>query len=156
MMTLSTIKENQDQIKKETESFFKIMTFEVNEIEIIGKDNVLIVSVNINNPKIIIGERGKTLFEIQHLLRILIRKKINSDLFIELDINNYKNKKREMLSDVAKEIADEVVFYKKEKILPLMNPYERRIIHIALKDRKEVKTESIGEGLERRIIIKPS
>jgi len=155
-MTLSIIKEEREQIKKETELFFEAMTFGLNEIEIKGEESSLMISVTINNPKIVIGERGKTLSEIQHLLRILIKKRINQVLFIELDINNYKGKKKEMLNDVAKDIADEVIFYKKEKILPQMNPYERRIIHLALKDRKEVKTESIGEGLERRIVIKPS
>ena len=59
------------------------------------------------------------------------------------------------MNEIAKDIADEVSFYKKEKVLPPMNPYERRIIHIALKDRAGIETESIGEGLDRKVVIKP-
>ncbi len=103
----------------------------------------------------LIGERGQTLIEIQHLLRILLRKKIDNKFLIELDVNDYKRKKEEALKEVARDIADEVSFYKKEKILPPMSSYERRIIHLSLKNREDVETESINEGRERRIVVKP-
>jgi len=56
---------------------------------------------------------------------------------------------------LAKEIADEVALTKKEKILPPMPAYERRIIHLELAQRPDVTTQSIGQEPERRVVIKP-
>ncbi len=154
-MTIQTSNEYVFRIKIETEEFFEMMTFQTEDIEVVNKEDIFVISVKIDNPKTLIGERGQTLLEIQYLLRLLIRKKVQNDIFIELDINDYKKKKKEVLNEIAKEVADEVYFYKKEKILPPMNPYERRIIHIALKDREGIKTESVGEGPNRKVIIRP-
>ncbi|RLC39293.1 MAG: hypothetical protein DRH33_03225, partial [Candidatus Nealsonbacteria bacterium] len=72
-----------------------------------------------------------------------------------LDINQYKKNKIEYLNDLAKSTADEVALSKKEKILPPMPSYERRIIHLTLAEREDVQTESQGEEPERRVVIKP-
>ena len=141
-------------IKKEVEDFLNKATFDA-DVEIISKDEVFLINIKAQDAKMLIGERGQTLIEIQHLLRILLRKKIDNKFLIELDVNDYKRKKEEALKEVARDIADEVSFYKKEKILPPMSSYERRIIHLSLKNREDVETESINEGRERRIVVKP-
>ncbi len=148
------IKKISEEVKKETEIFFNTATFDV-EVEVIPKQEVFLINIKTKEPKVLIGERGQTLIEIQHLLRILLRKKLDDSFLIELDVNDYKKRKEEALRDVARDVADEVIFYKKEKILPPMSSYERRIIHLALQDRDDVKTESINEGTERRIVVKP-
>ncbi len=146
--------ELREEIKKETKKFFDLATFE-SEVAVVFKEDVFFINVKIGDPKIIIGERGQTLIEVQHLLRILLRKKLDNDFLVELDINDYKKKKEEALREVARDIADEVIFYKKEKILPPMSSYERRIIHLALKDREDIFTESIDDDGERRVVVKP-
>ncbi len=148
------IKKISEEIKKETEKFFNTAKFDV-DIKVVPKEEVFLINIETKEPKVLIGERGQTLIEIQHLLRILLRKKIENEFLIELDINDYKKRKEEALREIARDIADEVVFYKKEKILPPMSSYERRIVHISLKDRDDIKTESINEGKERRIVVKP-
>ena len=150
------ITEYPSRIKKEAEDLFKMMTFYPNEIDVVTLDEVYLVKVDIDNPKTLIGERGQTLLEIQHILRLIIKKKVQNEIFIELDINDYKKKKKEVLDEIAKDIGNEVVFYKKEKILPPMNPYERRIIHLALKGMEGVETESIGDGPNRKVVIRPA
>ena len=149
------ISEHPSRIKKEAEDLFKMMTFSPNKIDVVSLDDVYLIKVDMDNPKTLIGERGQTLLEIQHILRLIIKKKIQKEIFIELDINDYKKKKKEILNEIAKDIGNEVAFYKKEKILPPMNPYERRIIHLALKEMKGVETESIGEGPNRKVVIRP-
>ncbi len=148
------IKKISEEIKKETEVFFNTATFDVN-VEVVPKEEVFLINIKTKEPKVLIGERGQTLIEIQHLLRILLRKKIENEFLIELDVNDYKKRKEEALREVARDVADEVVFYKKEKILPPMSSYERRIIHISLKDRNDIETESTSEGKERRVVVKP-
>ena len=74
--------------------------------------------------------------------------------YIDLDINNYKKKKMEYLKELAKSVADEVAITKKEKELPPMSAYERRIIHLELAARGDVTTESIGQEPERKVVIR--
>lgn len=147
--------EYQEKIREEVNGFFDTATFKADDIDISFRENVFMVCLKMNDPKILIGEKGQTLSEIQHLLRLLLRKKMGDDIFIEIDINDYKEKKKRALQDMVKDVADEVVFYKKEKVLPRMNPYERRIVHMALKERNDVQTESIGEGFSRKVVVKP-
>jgi spoIIIJ-associated protein len=106
-------------------------------------------------PQVLIGERGQTLLDLQHLLSAMLRKKIESKFFLDLDINDYKKKKMEYLKELARSTADEVALTKKEKALPAMPAYERRIIHMELAGRGNVTTESIGEDPDRRLVIKP-
>jgi len=120
-----------------------------------GKDFFISLEIKSEEPKILIGQNGQTLFEIQHLLRNIVRKRIRKDIFLDIDINNYKKKKKEYLKEIALSSADEVFLTKKEKVLPPMSAYERKILHLTLSQRNDVKTESIGEGDERRVVIKP-
>ena len=86
---------------------------------------------------------------------MILNKKIQQAFYLNLDINDYKKKKIEYLESLAKTFADEVVASKEEKELPPMPPYERRIIHAQLSERKDIATESRGEGMDRHIVIKP-
>ncbi len=142
------------EIEKEVKLFFQMSTFSV-EVEVFSSGEVFLVEIKTEEPKMLIGERGQTLVEIQHLLRVLLRKKFQEKIMVEVDINGYKKKKEDALKDVARDIADEVVFYKKEKILPPMSSYERRIIHLALKDRRDVETESVNGESGRMVVVKP-
>ena len=107
-------------------------------------------------PQILIGERGQTLAEIQHLLKAILRRKIAEQFYINVDINDYKKKKTEYLKEMARSVADEVALSKKERIMGPMPAYERRIIHLELAEREDIVSESIGQEPERRIVIKPA
>jgi hypothetical protein len=72
-----------------------------------------------------------------------------------VDINNYRKEREELIIKLAKAAARKVITEKKEVALPPMNAYERRIIHSELAVHPDIKTESQGEGKERRVIIKP-
>jgi len=148
--------EHLNQIEEEVEKFFNSTGFIIENIKIVLKDDIYQICLQLNEPKMLIGEKGQTLMEIQHLIRLIIRKNIGSGCLVELDINDYKDRKKEALEEIAKDIADEVVSQKKEKILPPMNSYERRVIHVALQNRSDVKTESSGEGDQRRVVVKPN
>ena len=147
--------ESLEKIKKITEEFFKKATFEV-EIEILPqKDQTIPINIKSEEPQILIGEGGKTLLEIQHLLKAISKRKIEGNFYIDLDINNYKKKKIEYLKELARSVADEVALTKKEKKLAPMPAYERRIIHLELAGRPDVTTESTGQEPERSIVVRP-
>ena len=147
--------QNLEIIKEITKEFFKKTTFEV-EIEFLSpQEFTLPINLKADDPQILIGEGGQTLVEIQHLLKIISKRKIQEPFFIDLDINGYKKKKIEYLKELVKSAVDEVVLTKKEKSLAPMPAYERRIIHLELADRQDVTTESIGQEPERRVIVRP-
>jgi spoIIIJ-associated protein len=150
-------KKLEDKIKKFVEEFFKKTSFEVLVVVEKIEDTTLPISIQLEEPQVLIGENGKTLFSIQHLLSKALRKKFKEeqDFYVDLDIDNYKKKKLDYLKDLARNSADDVALYKKEKELRPMSAYERRIIHMELKERSDVQTESVGQGLDRRIIVKP-
>ncbi len=112
------------------------------------------VALQVEDPKMIIGEQGQTLFEIQHILKLMLRKKIEEPFYLSLDANEYKKNKEEYLRDLAQTTADEVALFKKPKELPPMSSSERRIIHVVLSQRTDVVSESLGEGADRHIVIR--
>ena len=146
---------NLKTIKQITNEFFKKTSFNV-KIEFLSqKDLIISINLKTDEPKILIGERGQTLGEIQRLLKVILRRQIDQEFYIDLDINGYKKKKVEYLKELARSIADDVVLLKEEKTLPSMPAYERRIIHVELSDRRDISTDSIGREPERKIIVRP-
>ena len=138
-------KKNLKTIKKTTEEFLEKMTFEAN-VEVLPLDDKTIpIRLTLEEPQILIGEKGQTLGEIQHLLKAILRSQINEEFYIDLDINDYKKKKNEYLRELAISIADQVALLRREKALDPMPSYERRIIHLELAERKDIITESIGQ-----------
>jgi len=142
-------------IKKTVEEFFQKTTFEVGIEFLPQKDLTLPINLKTEDPQILIGEQGQTLAEIQHLLKVILKRKIKENFYIDLDINNYKKKKIEYLKELARDLANEVALTKRERQLPAMPAYERRVIHLELAGRSDVTTESLGQEPERKIIIRP-
>ena len=147
--------DNLNNIKKIVNEFFEKTSFEV-KTEILNlQDKTIPIKIKTEEPRVLIGQNGQTLADIQHLLKAILSHQITEQFYLDLDINDYKKKKIEYLKQTAKELADDVSLTKKEKMLDPMPSFERRIIHLELADRKDVKTESIGQGIERRIVIRP-
>jgi spoIIIJ-associated protein len=142
------------KIEKEAKEFFSRLGIDF-ELKISKVDNTFKIDLQTKEFQDLIGEKGKTLNEIQHLLSAILKKKIREEFFIDLDIGGYKERKIKYLKELAKSVADEVALTKKEKILEPMPAYERRIIHLELASRSDVTTESIGKEPKRRVVIKP-
>ena len=147
-----------ENIKDIIKEFFLKAGFIV-EVEgsCISRDNedVLEMEVKTSEAQNLIGKQGLVLADIQLLLRKVIKKKTDKEFYLSLDIDGYKKNKESYLRNVAESVADEVSRTKREKELPYTSSFDRRVVHMELADRKDVVTESIGEGEERRIVIKP-
>jgi len=103
----------------------------------------------------LIGFHGKMLESLQNVLGLFMNKALeNKEVRVLLDINNYRDKRTEYLTRYAQRAAEEVRMNKEPMELPPMKPFERRIIHMVLKNDPELITESLGEGEERRVVIK--
>lgn len=109
----------------------------------------------ISPSRMLIGERGNNLSSVEYLLKKIIRKKYGEDQKFTLDINDYRMKGLEDLKQDVKAAAKEVRLYKKEVPLRPMSSFERRIVHLLLAEYPDITTESIGQGTDRRVVIKP-
>lgn len=115
------------------------------------------LTVNIHgmneNLGLLIGRRGETLAALQLLVNLIVSHRTKHRLRIIVDAENYRQRREENLRSLALRVAQQVRNYRRSIALEAMPPYERRIVHIALSDSKDISTESIGEGEERRVVI---
>ena len=120
------------------------------------KQNEGRISVNMegNDMGLLIGYRGETLEALQTLVGVVANKGAEDYIRIDLDAENYREKRKETLKNLASKKAYEAVKYNKNITLEPMNAYERRIIHMALQENDKVTTYSIGEEPYRKIVIK--
>ncbi len=102
---------------------------------------------------ILIGKRGQTLDSLQYLVSLVVNKESEDYLRVKLDTENYRERRKETLETLAKNIAYKVKRTRRSVSLEPMNPYERRIIHSALQNDKYVFTRSEGEEPFRHVVI---
>ena len=90
---------------------------------------------------------------LDYLIKLLCQK--NNLPYFFIDVNNYRREREELIMELARATARKSAAEKKEIAMPPMNAYERRLVHLELAQRPDIKTESVGEGRNRYIIIKP-
>lgn len=119
-------------------------------------DDSLLVTIKGKDLGLLIGKRGNTLNALQYLSNVIFHRQF---LFykkrILLDVENYRQKRKKTLEQLAKNLAVKALRTKKEVSLEPMTPQERRIIHLALKNNRDVVTFSHGEEPYRKVIISP-
>lgn len=107
----------------------------------------------------LIGENGKHLLALNHLVKKIAENKFKGagleKITFFLDVNDFQMKKIEELRNTARVSAQRAIFFKKEVEMDPMSSYDRRIVHSSLSGHLDIKTESVGEGLDRRVVIKP-
>lgn len=101
----------------------------------------------------LIGHRGEAIAAIQHLLRVMLHH-ADQDAAIVVDVDGYRERQHEQLRETARQKAQEVRETGQSAVLAPMTSYERRLVHVELKDADGVLTESLGEGGQRRVVIK--
>jgi len=112
------------------------------QVELIGK-----------NLGILIGKRGQTLDSIQYLLNLVVNRGDLPYVSVTVDTENYREKRKEALENLARNLAKKAKSQRRSVILEPMNPYERRIIHAALQNERQISTYSQGEEPYRNVVI---
>ena len=105
------------------------------------------------NLGLLIGRRGETLAALQLLVSLIVGHRTKHRMRIIIDAENYRERREENLRSLAQRVAQQVRNYRRSIALEAMPPNERRIVHIALAESKDISTESIGEGDARRVVI---
>ena len=133
---------------------FRTMNMEV-EIDVVydADEKTMDIDLKGDDMGILIGKRGQTLDSLQYLTSLVVNKYTEDYIRVKLDIENYRERRKETLETLARNIA-----YKEKRIrrpvsLEPMNPYERRIIHSALQNDRYVVTRSEGEEPFRHVVV---
>jgi spoIIIJ-associated protein len=133
---------------------FKAMNMEVDvDVKYNESDKSLDIDLNGDEMGILIGKRGQTLDSLQYLVSLVVNKDSADYIRVKVDIENYRERRKETLENLAKNIAYKVKRTKRPVSLEPMNPYERRIIHSALQNDKYVTTHSEGDEPFRRVVV---
>ena len=151
-------------VKKQPEEYIK--EFLQNILRIIGlqgdislennEEGVFLLKINGKDMGLLIGKRGNTLNALQYLANIVFHRQFaNSNERVLVDVENYRLRRKKTLEQLAKNLALKALRTKREVTLEPMTPQERRIIHLALKNNRDVITSSYGEEPYRKIVISP-
>ncbi len=140
--------------KKFLTKVFKAMNIEAT-IEVVFDEVEETVLVNLigEDMGVLIGKRGQTLDSLQYLTSLVVNKYSEGYLKVKLDTENYRERRKETLENLAKNIASKVKRTHKAVTLEPMNPYERRIIHSALQNDRYVETHSEGDEPYRKVVV---
>ena len=143
-------------IKETITELLKLMNFNGDVfIDDFDEDNI-IANIQTDQAGFLIGQSGASLDALQCIARTLVNKKTNESVKFILDINDYRRNKIDLLKDLAKDIAEQVLSKRVAVTLQPMPAYERRIIHLTLINDSQINTESVGYDPERRIIVRPA
>lgn len=123
-------------------------------LQTVYRDEIAKILIETNKNSLIIGQNGSTLQSLNELVKLAVNSKFKKKFRILLDISDYKDKKYRRSIATAKKIAKEVLKTHVDVKLDPMTPDERKKVHTALASFKNIKTESIGDGKDRAIVIK--
>ena len=153
IVDVADLENAKNNIKSFIDNFLKSVSNKEFEYSVEIKDQVVEVNITGEDSGFLIGYRGETLNSLQILLSSIANKNNNSKVKVILDIENYRNKRKETLENLAVKVSKTVSRTGKSITLEPMGAYERKIIHSKLQDSKFVTTHSIGEEPNRRVVI---
>ena len=144
----------EDSTREFLSSVFQAMDLEVEIIiKVSEEDKMIDVELKGEDMGILIGKRGQTLDSLQYLTNLAINKVSEEYYRVKVDTEDYRNRRKETLENLAKNIAHKVKRTKRSVALEAMNPFERRIIHSALQNDRFVTTHSEGEEPYRHVVV---
>ena len=125
----------------------------VSEVKYNEDENTMDIELSGDEMGVLIGKRGQTLDSLQYLVSLVVNKDTENYIRVKVDTENYRQRRRETLENLAKNISFKVKRTKRAVSLEPMNPYERRIIHSALQNDRYVTTHSEGNEPYRHVVV---
>lgn len=133
--------------------YFNVGEVTIDEYE--GDEGELILDITGDDLAVLIGRHGKTLDALQFLVSAVTVRKMGFRYPVVVDVEGYKSRQRQKLESIARSAANRAAGQNRSIKLRPMTPYERRIVHITLRDDDRVETASEGEGSARHVVIIP-
>jgi len=125
----------------------------VSDVKYDEEEKTMNIELSGDEMGVLIGKRGQTLDSLQYLVSLVINKDSEDYIRVKVDTENYRQRRKDTLENLAKNIAFKVKRTKRAVSLEPMNPYERRIIHSALQNDKYVTTHSEGNEPFRHVVV---
>jgi len=141
-----------EQVDTFLTGLFERMDVEVS-LDIKEENDSINVVLTGKEPGALIGRRGETLDAIQHLTNYVVNRSVSGRVRINLDAENYRQRRNEALESLASKTAGKVIKYRRNLTLDPMNAYERHVIHTALQEHEQVSTFSVGSEPNRRVVV---
>ncbi len=154
----ASVKKEKGDVTEVAKEFLKEV-FAAMEMEVVvtvsydEEEKTMDVNLEGEDMGVLIGKRGQTLDSLQYLVSLVVNKGVSDYIRVKVDTENYRQRRKDTLENLAKNIAYKVKRTKRAVTLEPMNPYERRIIHSALQGDKYVTTHSEGEEPFRRVVV---
>jgi spoIIIJ-associated protein len=126
------------------------------EISVASENGGIRYNVAGGNAGVLIGKRGQTLEAIQYLVEKIVNKQAEGRVRVQVDVEGYLDNRKANLEELARKLADKTRKSGKPSSLGHMSAHDRRIVHLALKDDGGVRTQSVGEGFYRKLVIFPN
>lgn len=139
-----------DFLKSVFEAMNLVVVIDINYDEV---NNSMNIDLSGDEMGVLIGKRGQTLDSLQYLVSLVVNKDVENYVHVKVDTENYRQRRKETLENLAKNISYKVKRTKRPVSLEPMNPYERRIIHSALQNDKYVTTHSEGDEPFRHVVV---
>jgi spoIIIJ-associated protein len=115
------------------------------------------IALNIEGDSsgLLIGRRGRTLDALQYIVNKIVNKALDKRVQVQVDSENYRQRRSETLAQMALKMGEKAKKMRKPVATNLLNPHDRRIVHLTLKDDREVDTRSRGDGILKKVVIIP-
>ena len=144
--------ESVEVVRQQLEELLKLMTFP-SEVTAELDNGTVRCQVGEEHEEALTGQEGKIIDSLQYILRKLVARKVEEKIRLSIDIGQFREKRKVELMERAKELAALVKEDGKTQAIPPLNPSDRRIVHVALQDDKEIRSRSVGDGLFKKILI---
>jgi spoIIIJ-associated protein len=144
-----------DIIINEAEALLALIGVE-GTVSLKQEEEIYNLQIDVEETGILIGFHGETLSAIQLILSQIIFKKTGEWVHLSVNVGDYQERREEQLQSIADRCVAQALELGKSVTLPSLSAKERRVIHVYLKENEEITTESVGEGVERRLVVFPS
>lgn len=152
---LLKMQEKEKIVEKLVKELLDYLGIAANAIVSSEAPDTLRVNLESADPGLVIGYHGETLRAFQTILGVILFRKLGTWTRIIVDVGTYREEREMKLRELAKRNAERARFLAKSVMLPPMPPEDRRLVHLAVSEIEGVFSESVGEGLQRRVVVKP-
>jgi len=141
-------------IQETTEELLKLLGIG-GDFEFTQTEEAVEINLNTEDSGIVIGYHGDTLESLQLILSLVLARKLGEFKRVSVEVGEYKKKREEWLKNLAAETREKVLSENKEVYLSDLKSWERRVVHLMLQNDQGVVSESVGEGKDRVLVVKP-
>jgi len=148
--------ENEIAVAKEAlENILALIPMEETLVTAVQRDGTINLNIEGDKSGLLIGRKGRTLDALQFIVNKIVNKSLEKRARVVVDSENYRDRRKDFLFQMAMRMGDKAKRIRKPVATNLLNPHDRRIVHLALRDDEELSTKGRGEGILKKVVIIP-